>query len=255
MKLSIDTDNNILIKEDGNYKVKIELYSKQGFEIISDLWTKVGWNEKYSYTFTWQGRPIIQLPEDMIRIQEVIYSLMPDVIIETGIAHGGSLIYYASLCKLLGKGRVIGVDIEIRPHNKSAIIEHDLSSYINLIEGSSTEERVIQEVGQHIGENEKVLVILDSNHSKEHVINELECYKDFVSVGSYIVATDGIMQELYDVPRGHKVWKGNNPVSAVTEFLSNNNNFMVEQPAWLFNESNLTENITHWPMAYLKRIR
>lgn len=254
MKITINTDNNILIQEVDDKKIETDLYSKQGFEIISKLWTKVGWNEKYAYTFTWQGRPIIQLPEDMIRIQEVIYSIKPDVIIETGVAHGGSLIYYASLCKLLGKGKVIGVDIDIRPHNRVAIQKHELSPYITLIEGSSTEEKVLREVEQVINETDKVLVILDSNHSKEHVLSELESYKKFVSIDSYIVATDGIMEDLYDVPRGQIEWKDNNPVSAVKEFITNNPNFVVDKPKWPFNESDLTKNITHWPMAYLKKI-
>lgn len=178
MKLTIDTDQKVLIKEEKNLIEEINLYSKESFETISKIWSTVGWNEKYVYTFTWQGRPIIQLPEDMIRIQEVIYRLKPDVIIETGIAHGGSLIYYASLCKIAGKGKVIGVDIEIRPHNRIAIQEHELSDYITLIEGGSTERGIVDKVTNNISKGDTVLVILDSDHSKEHVISELECYKN-----------------------------------------------------------------------------
>ncbi len=123
MKITIDTDAKT-IESDGG---KIPLYGKEGFELISDLWVKAGWGMRYSYTFTWQGRPIIQLPEDMLRIQEVIHRIAPDVIIETGVAHGGSLVFYASLLKLLGGGRVVGVDIEIRPHNRQAFESHDLA--------------------------------------------------------------------------------------------------------------------------------
>jgi cephalosporin hydroxylase len=135
MKLIIDTTEKTLTCEIDSQKQVLYLYTKEAFELISLQWVKVGWNQKYSYTFSWLGRPIIQLPEDMIRIQEVIYQVKPDVIIETGVAHGGSLIYYASLFKAMGKGRVVGVDIEIRPHNRKAIEEHELSSFITLVEG------------------------------------------------------------------------------------------------------------------------
>src|SRR5690348_12331589 len=118
MKVVIDTGTSrVEIATDAAHEIH-DLYSQSAFDVISDLWLKVGWNQKYVYTFTWMGRPVIQLPEDMIRVQEVIYRVKPDAILETGIAHGGSLIYYASLCKAMGKGRVIGVDIEIRPHNR-----------------------------------------------------------------------------------------------------------------------------------------
>jgi len=125
MKLTIDTTAKVLIQEVEGKSRTINLYSKEAFELISHQWLKIGWNQKYSYTFTWMGRPIIQLPEDMIRAQEVIFRVKPDAIIETGVAHGGSLIFYASLCKIMGRGRVIGVDIEIRPHNRRAIEEHE----------------------------------------------------------------------------------------------------------------------------------
>jgi cephalosporin hydroxylase len=199
------------------------------------------------------GQPIIQLPEDMVRIQEVIYRIKPDVIIETGIAHGGSLIFYASLCKVLGKGRVIGIDIEIRPHNRKAIESHELFPLITLIEGSSTTNDTVKKVKELVTPGEIIFVILDSCHTKQHVLDELEFYHDLITPGSYIVATDGIMKDLYDVPRGKPEWAQDNPVAAVAEFVSKHPEFVVEQPAWPFNESELTENVTHWPKAYLKR--
>ncbi|HDS01576.1 MAG TPA: hydroxylase, partial [candidate division Zixibacteria bacterium] len=139
MKIILDTDTNLLIEENAGDIKKYDLYSRESFELISRYWVKVGWSMKYPYTFSWLGRPVIQLPEDMIRVQEVLFKVQPDVIIETGVAHGGSLVFYASLCKALGKGRVIGIDIEIRPHNRSAIESHFLFPYITLIEGSSTD--------------------------------------------------------------------------------------------------------------------
>lgn len=131
MKINIDTKAQTL-DADGR---KVGLYTDEAFKLLSDLWVKVGWNQKYSYSFSWLGVPIIQLPEDMIRYQEVVSALKPDVIVETGVAHGGSAIFSASLCRLLGKGRVIAVDIEIRPHNRKRIEEHPLSDLITLIEG------------------------------------------------------------------------------------------------------------------------
>lgn len=255
MKLLIDTDNKTLNISDQGRDRQLPLYSKEAFELISDVWLKVGWNEKYPYTFSWLGRPIIQLPEDMIRIQEVIYRIKPDVILETGIAHGGSLIYSASLCKIMGKGRVIGVDIEIRPHNRKAIEAHELFSYITLIEGSSTAGDIVAQVKSLIQPSDTVLVILDSNHTKQHVLDELDAYHDVVTPGSYIVATDGSMKDLHDVPRGQPEWAWDNPTAAAEEFACKHPEFVIEQPGWVFNESVLDRNISHWPGAWLRRVR
>lgn len=253
MKLTIDTTAKILIQEVEGESRTIDLHSKEAFELISHQWLKVGWNQKYSYTFTWMERPIIQLPDDMFRIQEVIYQVKPDVIIETGIAHGGSLIYYASLCEVMKKGRVIGIDIEIRPHNRKAIESHEMFSHITLIEMSSTAPETIRQVKDLVKSGETVLVILDSCHTKQHVLDELESYHDLITHGSYIVATDGIMKDLYDVPRGKPEWVWDNPVEAVNDFIKKHPEFVLEQPTWLFNESELTENVTYWPSAFLRR--
>lgn len=255
VKIIIDTNQKKIEVNDQNKQKTFDLYSKEAFELLSGLWLKTSWNQKYSYTFTWLGRPIIQHPEDMIRLQEVIYTLKPDVIIETGIAHGGSLIFSASLLKAIGKGKVIGVDIEIRPHNREAILKHELSSMIELIEGDSVSPEIISKVKSLIRPQDKVLVILDSNHSKEHVAKELEAYYEMVTPGSYIVVTDGLMQDLYDVPLGQLSWEKDNPVEAIKEFTAKNSDFVVETPEWVFNESLLTENITAWPSAWVKRLK
>ena len=254
MRVTIDTEQRTMTEESGTESRSLDLYSKEAFEIISNLWVKVGWNEKYSYTFSWLGRPIVQLPEDMIRIQEVIYRIKPDVIIETGVAHGGSLIYYATLCKAFEKGRVVGIDIEIRPHNRNAIESHELSSYITLVEGSSTSPEVLDQVRSLIKPGESVLVILDSNHTRQHVLDEMRSYCDLVTKGSYLVATDGIMKEFNDVPRGNPEWIWDNPNKAAQEFAAETPQFLLEQPPWPFNESKLTENVTHWPGAWLRRL-
>ncbi len=253
MKLTIDTMEKTLTQEVEGERRVFDLYSLEAFELISRQWVKVGWNQRYSYTFSWMGRPIIQLPEDMVRMQEVLYRVRPDVIIETGVAHGGSLIYYASLCRAMGKGRVIGIDVEIRLHNRKAIEAHELSSLTTLVEGSSTASDVVNYVKSLVEPGEVVMVILDSCHAKDHVLKELEAYRDLVTPGSYLVATDGIMRDLHDVPRGKPEWAWDNPAAAAREFAEKHPEFVIEQPEWPFNESALTENVTHWPDAWLRR--
>lgn len=254
MKLILDTDANTLTLEETGQSRTLSLYSTEAFEAISRQWVRVGWNQKYQYTFSWMGRPVIQLPEDMIRMQEVIFQVKPDVIIETGVAHGGSLIFYSSLCKAMDKGRVIGIDIEIRPHNRAAIEAHPLHDRITLIEGSSTAPDIVAQVQALVKPHETVLVILDSNHTYAHVHDELVAYAGLVTPGSYIVATDGIMFDLADVPRGTSGWTTDNPTFAARDFAAKHPEFMIEQPAWPFNESALDQNITHWPGAWLKRL-
>ena len=254
MKLTIDTEIKKLIKEVDGKLTHYDLYSKEAYELISNQWLVVGWNQKYPYTFSWMGRPIIQLPEDIIRVQEVVYRIKPDVIIETGVAHGGSLVYYASLCRAMGKGRVVGIDIEIRPHNRRAIEAHEMFSLITLVEGSSTTPGVVDKVKSLVKYGEEVIVILDSHHSKQHVRDELEAYHCLVTPGSYIVATDGIMRDLHDVPRGRREWAWDNPAAAAAEFAESHTEFVLERPNWPFNESELTERVTHWPGAWLRRV-
>ena len=254
MKLTLDTDAKTLTLEEAGQSTTLDLYSKQAFEALSRQWIRVGWDQKYPYTFSWMGRPVIQLPEDMIRMQEVIHRLQPDVIIETGVAHGGSLVFYASLCKAMGKGRVIGIDIEIRPHNRVAIEAHPLFGYITLIEGSSIAPAVVDQVKALLKPGETTLFILDSNHSYAHVSGELQAYAGLVTPGSYIVATDGVMADLADVPRGFPKWASDNPTAAARDFAAQHPEFVIEQPAWPFNESGLDQNITHWPGAWLRRM-
>jgi cephalosporin hydroxylase len=251
MKITIDTEAKTLHADDQT----LPLYSDAAFKIISDLWVKVGWNQKYSYTFSWLGVPLIQLPEDLVRYQEVVFKLQPDVIIETGVAHGGSAVLSASLLKLIGKGRVVAVDIEIRPHNRARLEAHSLKPLITLIEGSSTAPNIVGLIKSHVAPGEKVLVVLDSNHTYQHVMAELEAYAPLVSPGSYIVSTDGVMRDLNDVPRGHPTWDRDNPAQATIDFAAKQPEFIIEEPAWPFNESTLAGNITHWPAAWLKRVK
>ena len=253
MKLIIDTKKGKLVQEIEGHQRILELYTDEAFELISEHWLKVSWNQKYSYTFTWMGRPIIQIPEDMIRVQEVIYQIKPDVIIETGIAHGGSLMFYASLCKAMGKGRVIGIDIEIRPQNREAIETHDLFHLITLVEGSSIASGVIERVKSFVKPKEAVMVVLDSDHSKRHVLAELEAYHDLINPNSYIIVADGIMKDLHDVPRGKPEWTRNNPATAAAEFVQKHPEFVLEEPIRPFNESELRKNVTYCFGGWLRR--
>lgn len=255
MKLTIDTDARTIDCQDADGTQRHPLYSREAFSALSKVWIQVGWALKHIYSFTWMGRPIIQLPEDMVRAQEVIYRVKPDVIVETGVAHGGSLIFYASLFKMMGNGgRVIGVDIEVRPHNRKAIEAHELSPSISLVEGSSIDPGIVGRVRSMIKPGEKVLVLLDSNHTKAHVAAELEAYAPMVTADSYIVATDGLMQYLDDVPRGKPEWKDDNPTAAAREFAARHPEFeLQEPPPFVFNEGEVREHITHWPGAWLRR--
>ncbi|MBI2966884.1 MAG: class I SAM-dependent methyltransferase [Bacteroidetes bacterium] len=249
--IQIDIDKGIVIKDNREYPIG----SPYAFKIISEAWLRSGWDSKYVYSFTWLGRPVIQLPEDLMRIQEVIFNIKPDVIIETGVAHGGSLIFYASLCKAMGKGKVIGVDIEIRSPNRNALETHFLFPFITLIEGNSTNPEIISIVKQQVKSRDKVLILLDSKHSYSHVLAELKAYSELVSLNSYIVATDGIMEYVVGAPRTNPDWVTNNPKKAAEQFVRENPNFIIEEPAFPFNEGMITERVTYWPGAYIKRVK
>ncbi|HEU4432103.1 MAG TPA: CmcI family methyltransferase, partial [Pyrinomonadaceae bacterium] len=160
----------------------------------------------------------------------------------------------ASLCKAMGTGRVIGVEVEIRPHNRSAIEAHELSSYITLIEGDSIAPSIVEQVKAQLRPGETVMVLLDSNHSKAHVLGELNAYAPLVTPGSYAVAMDGIMAEIVGAPRTQPDWSWNNPRQAALEFVAAHPEFEIEEPAFLFNESRITERVTYWPSAFLKRV-
>jgi len=208
--------------------------------------------KKYSYNFSWMGRPIIAYPQDMIAMQEIIWEVQPDLIIETGIAHGGSIIYYASLMELIGKdGLVVGIDIDIRKHNRKLIEEHPMFKRIKMIEGSSICQDTINQISNIVLSKKRVMVCLDSNHAHEHVLEELKLYTPFVSAGSYCVVFDTIIEDMpADFDWGTRPWgKGNNPKTAVWEFLKNHNEFVVDKNV----EDKLM--ITVAPDGFLKKIK
>jgi cephalosporin hydroxylase len=206
---------------------------------------------KYSYNFTWLGSPIIQFPQDMIAMQEIIWQVKPDLIIETGIAHGGSLIFYASMLELLeGNGQVLGIDIDIRAHNQAEIERHPMFKRITMIQGSSTNEDIAQQVKKLAGDKQRVLVILDSDHTHEHVLKELKLYSPLVTKESYLVVCDTAIEDLPEGFFPDRPWgRGNNPKTAVWEFLKTNDRFVVDKDI----EHKLL--ITVAPGGYLKCIK
>ena len=186
-------------------------------------------NYRYSFNFTWFGRPIIQIPDDILAVQEIVLDVKPDLIIETGIAHGGTMSLYASLLELLGQGEVVGVDIDIRPHNLEAIRRHPLFKRMRLIEGSSTSDEVVEQVRALARGKQRVMVSLDSDHTHAHVLKELQLYSPLVTKGSYLLVFDTVIEDLPPGSFPDRPWdKGNNPKTAVWEFLQNNDRFVID---------------------------
>ncbi|MFZ5453836.1 MAG: cephalosporin hydroxylase family protein [Thermodesulfobacteriota bacterium] len=227
-----------------------KLKNNQVLKSLSQQWIADVSRHKYSYNFSWLGRPIIQFPQDIIAMQELIWQIKPQLIIETGIAHGGSLIFYASMLELLGgNGLVVGIDIDIRAHNRREIEAHPLFKRLHLVEGSSIAPEIVEEVSVLAAGKAPILVALDSNHTHEHVLQELNLYSPLVTRGSYLVVFDTIIE---DFPAGYfhdRPWdKGNNPKTAVSEFLAANQRFQLDEDL----ESKLL--ITVAPGGYLKCI-
>ena len=206
---------------------------------------------RYTYNFQWMGRPIIQLPEDMVTVQEILWRVKPQLVIETGVAHGGSLVYSASLLEAMGTdGHVVGVDIDIRDHNRRAIEAHPMKKRISLIQGSSVSEEVMGEVREKARGKSPVLVMLDSNHTHEHVAQELELYSPLVTQGSYLIVFDTLIEDLDDDLFGDRPWgKGNNPKTAVMEFLKKNDRFEVDRDV----EGKMLFSVA--PMGYLRCVK
>jgi cephalosporin hydroxylase len=207
------------------------LKSAGDMQAVSRLWFQMSAKLRYSYNFTWLGRPIIQLPTDIVALQEIIWSVRPDLIIETGVAHGGSLIFSASMLELLGgDGFVIGVDIDIRAHNRAEIEKHPMSQRITLLQGSSTSAEIISQVRQKAKGRKSIMVMLDSNHTHEHVARELELYSPLVTKGSYLVVLDTVIEQMDEDAFPDRPWgRGDNPLTAVHQFLDKNDRFAIDR--------------------------
>ncbi len=201
------------------------------FRSLSRDWLEESSRHGYSYNFTWMGRPIIQYPQDILAMQELIWKVQPRWIVETGIAHGGSLVFSASILQLVaGPGRVLGIDIDIRPHNRAAIEAHPMAHRIEMLQGSSIDEAVVQQVRQRIVGEAPIMVVLDSNHTHDHVLRELELYSPLVTRGSYLVVFDTAVEDLSPDLFQDRPWGvGNNPKTAVQQFLQNSNRFEIDR--------------------------
>lgn len=199
--------------------------------VLSNRWFVESCRHRYTYNFTWLGRPIIQFPQDIIAMQEIAWQVKPDLIIETGIAHGGSLVLYASVLELIGgNGHVLGIDIDVREHNRMAIEQHPMFKRIKMIQGSSVDEEVVREVYDFAEGKRRVMVTLDSNHTHEHVLKELEFYSPLVTKGSYLVVFDTVIEDMPEDFFPDRPWgKGNNPKTAVRKFLETNSRFIIDK--------------------------
>jgi cephalosporin hydroxylase len=251
----IDTDRAVVEVDDDGTTRTIPFADPEAFQIVSRAWLRVGWDAKYVYRFTWLGRPIIQLPEDVLRLQELVFRTRPDVVVETGVAHGGSLVLYATDCEALDHGHVLGVDVDIRKHNREALEDHPLAHRITLIEGDSVGAETFAAVRGAVGSAQRVLVVLDSNHAKEHVLEELRLYSTLVPPACYLVVADGIMRDLAGAPRTSADWSWDNPRAAVEAFLAENDSFVAEDLAPLFDESTVRSDVTYFGGGWLRRVR
>lgn len=243
---------NIIKEFIAQRQLRIEKQSKnKAFKKVSEDWTKQSMQEQYVYNFEWMGRPIIQYPQDILAIQEIIWKVKPDLIIETGIAHGGSIIFSASMLELIGgEGEVLGIDIDIRDHNKKEIASHPMYKRIELLEGSSISEDIVSKVKAHCKGKKNILVILDSMHTHDHVLKEMSAYSPLVTKGSYLIVLDTFIE---DLPKGFfkdRPWDvGDNPKTAVHSFLKNNSEFLIDKTI----DNKLM--VTVGPDGYLKRIK
>lgn len=237
-------------------KERIDAIDKnKALKTSAQAFMKASVDSKYSYNFSWLGRPIIQYPQDMVAMQELLWEVKPDLIIETGIAHGGSLIFYASILELIAtcmgnEGEVLGIDIDIRAHNRKAIEEHPMFKRISMIQGSSIDPKIIAQVVEKAKGKKRILVCLDSNHTHDHALAELKAYAPLTSIGSYCVVFDTLIEDMGQGAYPDRSWgPGNNPKTAVWEYLKTHSEFEINK------------NIDHKllisvaPDGYLKRVR
>ena len=216
---------------------------------LSRAWMDRAQKLRYSYHFQWMGRPIIQYPTDIMAMQELIWSVQPDLLIETGVARGGSLVFYASMFQLIGRGEVLGIDIDIRPHNREAIESHPMAGRIRMIEGSSIDPALFAQV-EEMARDRKVMVVLDSSHTRGHVLAELELYAPLVSVGSYCVVMDTVVEDMPPDLFGDRPWHpGNSPKNAVHDYLARHPEFEIDHAM----DHKLAVSVA--PDGYLRRTR
>jgi cephalosporin hydroxylase len=237
--------------EERNREKIAEIERDETLRALTRQWFTQASKHEYSYHFTWMGRPIIQFPQDILAMQEIIWRVQPDLIIETGIAHGGSLVFHASMLELLGGDRrVVGIEIDLRSHNREAITAHPMFKRIELIDGSSTDPNVVERVRAIADRYQQVLVVLDSNHAHDHVLAELRSYSPLVTAGSYLVVFDTVIEDLPPDFFPNRPWSvGDNPKTAVRQFLRESDRFEIDH------ELDRKLLITVAPDGYLKCLR
>lgn len=255
MEYQIDVEaGTIRCPATGQEEQVVDFYSMAGLRLLSALWVKQEWQLLHWQSFSWLGFQIWQLPEDLLRLQEVVFRIAPDVIIETGVQRGGSTVFFASLCRLLGKGRVVSIDIRIDAEVRQALDACPFADLITLIEGDAVAPGIVARVKAEVSPTDKVLVFLDSNHTKAHVLAELHAYGDLVTPGSYAVATDGVMQFLAATPMGRREWEWDNPAAAAREYAASRPDFVIERPTALYRDDRVIQELTYWPDAWLLRL-
>jgi len=236
--------------EKRNEKFTKKMSKDENLIRLSRLWFDNAFKYEYSFHFTWLGRPIIQFPQDIIAIQELIWKIKPELIIETGIAHGGSIIFSASMLELIGKGMVLGIDIDIRKHNRLEIEKHPMYKRITMIEGSSIDKKTAKKVYQHAKGKKRILILLDSYHTQKHVLKELQLYSRLIRKGSYIIVFDTVVEDMPENSFPNRPWgKNNNPKTAVKKFLKTNKRFKIDKEI----EKKLL--ITSSPSGFLKCVK
>jgi len=215
--------------DERNKKFEKTMSKDVEFKKLSQRWFDISLKYEYPYHFTWLGRPIIQYPQDILIIQELIWKIKPDLVIETGIARGGSLIFSASILELIGKGNVIGIDVDIRKHNREEIEKHPMFKRIKMIEGSSIDKKIVKKIFKLAERKKKILVLLDSSHTHSHVLEELKSYSPLVNKGSYVVVFDTVLEDMPKNSFPNRPWdKGDNPKTAVKEFVKKSNRFKID---------------------------
>ena len=215
--------------DERNKKFEKTMSKDVEFKKLSQRWFDISLKYEYPYHFTWLGRPIIQYPQDILIVQELIWKIKPDLVIETGIARGGSLIFTASILELIGKGNVIGIDVDIRKHNREEIEKHPMFKRIKMIEGSSIDKKIVKKIFKLAERKKKILVLLDSSHTHSHVLEELKSYSPLVNKGSYVVVFDTVLEDMPKNSFPNRPWdKGDNPNTAVKEFVKKSNRFKID---------------------------
>jgi len=252
MVVTIDTDAGLFrLAENGRCEER-PLFDPEAFRILSRQWLILGWNLGYWACFSWMGRQLLQLPDDVLRLAELLWRVRPDVIVETGVYDGGSTLLFASLCRLAGRGRVISVERGFRPGVRAAVMEA-AGDLVTLIEGDSALPETAARVEREMRRDERVCVFLDSDHSARHVAMELRHLSHMVSPGCYLLVADSICADLAHTPAGEAAWKYDHPGTAVDEFLATHPEFTRTRPAPLFTgEFDFTE-LSYFPSTWLIR--